>query len=100
MQSMVAGVEQVKSGTTLAQQAGSSIDEIQSESGRVVVVVNGIADSLKEQTAASNEIARNIENISSMVEANNVAVGKAAESAQQLDQLAEGLSRSIGSFRL
>ncbi len=100
VQSMVTGVEQVHLGTALAQQAGSSIVEIQSETGQVVVVVNGIADSLKEQTAASNEIARNIENISSMVEENNMAASKAAAAAQQLNQLADGLSHSIGSFRL
>ena len=61
-------------------------------------VVNDITNSLKEQTEASNEIARNTENIASMVEENNMAASKAAAAAQQLEQLAEGLTRSIGSF--
>ncbi|MDO8930984.1 MAG: methyl-accepting chemotaxis protein, partial [Rhodocyclaceae bacterium] len=100
VQSMVAGVEQVRSGTALAQQAGASIVEIEAEAQRVVGVFNDISNSLKEQTTASNEIARNVENIASMVEENNAAAAKAATAAQQLEQLSEGLSRSIGSFRL
>ncbi|MDK9725741.1 MAG: methyl-accepting chemotaxis protein [Sterolibacteriaceae bacterium MAG5] len=99
VQSMVAGVEQVRSGTELAQQAGASIVEIESEAQRVVGVVNDITNSLKEQTAASNEIARNIENIASMVEENNSAAARAATAAHQLEELAAGLSRSIGTFR-
>jgi methyl-accepting chemotaxis protein len=100
VQSMVASVDQVKLGTALTQQAGSSIVEIESEAKRVAGVVNDITNSLKEQTEASNEIARNIENIASMVEENNMAASKAAGAAQKLEQLAEGLSRSIGSFHL
>ena len=100
VQSMVASVDQVRLGTALTQQAGSSIVEIESEAQRVTGVVNDITNSLKEQTEASNEIARNIENIASMVEENNMAASKAAGAAQQLEQLAEGLTRSIGSFHL
>ena len=100
VQSMVAGVAQVRSGTELAQQAGTSIVEIESEAERVVGVVSNITHSLKEQTAASNEIARNIEHIASMVEENNAAAASAATAAQQLEQLAEGLGRAIGSFRI
>jgi methyl-accepting chemotaxis protein len=99
VQSMVSGVERVRSGTALAQQAGASIVEIESEAQRVAGVVNDITYSLKEQTSASNEIARNIEHIASMVEENNAAAAKAAVAAQQLEQLAEGLAQSIGSFR-
>lgn len=100
VQSMVASVDQVRLGTAFTQQAGSSIIEIESEAKRVAGVVNDITNSLKEQTEASNEIARNIENIASMVEENNMAASKAAAAAQKLEQLAEGLSHSIGSFHL
>jgi methyl-accepting chemotaxis protein len=100
VQSMVAGVKQVRSGTALAQQAGASIVEIESEAEHVVGVVSNITHSLKEQTAASNEIARNVENIAAMVDENNAAAAKAAAAAHQLEKLADGLSRSIGSFRL
>lgn len=100
VQSMVASVDQVKLGATLTQQAGTSIVQIESESQRVAGVINDITNSLKEQTEASNEIARNIESIATMVEENNMAASKAAVAAHQLEQLAEGLSRSIGSFHV
>ncbi|BAO29288.1 methyl-accepting chemotaxis protein [Sulfuritalea hydrogenivorans] len=100
VQSMVAGVDQVRSGTELAKQAGSSIVEIQTGAQRVVGVVNDITNSLQEQNAASNEIARNVEMIATMVEANNASAEQAATAAQQLEKLADGLSASIGSFRL
>jgi methyl-accepting chemotaxis protein len=100
VKSMDASVDQVQSGTALTQQAGSSIVVIESAAKRVAAVVNDITHSLKEQTSASNEVARNIENIASMVEANNIAASKAASSAQQLEQLAEELARTVGTFRL
>ena len=100
VQSMVAGVDQVRSGTALAQQAGSSIVEIESGARRVVGVVNDITNSLREQNTASNEIARNVEKIATMVEANNASAEQAAAAAHQLEQLADGLTASIASFRL
>ena len=100
VQSMVAGVDQVRSGTALAQQAGSSIVEIESGARRVVAVVNDITNSLREQNAASHEIARNVEKIATMVEANNASAEQAAAAAHQLEQLAAGLADSVGSFRL
>ena len=100
VQSMVAGVDQVRSGMALAQQAGSSIVEIESGAQRVACVVNDITSSLREQNAASNEIARNVELIATMVESNNAAAGDAAAAAQRLEELADGLARSVGSFRL
>lgn len=100
VQSMVAGVDQVRSGTALATQAGQSIVAIESEAAHVVGVVRDITNSLKEQTSASNEIARNVENIAAMVEENNAAAAQAASAAQRLEGLADELSRSVGSFRL
>jgi methyl-accepting chemotaxis protein len=100
VQSMVAGVDQVRSGMALAQQAGASIVEIESGAQRVARVVNDITNSLREQSSVSGEIARNVEMIASMVESNNSAAAQAAGAAGQLEYLAADLSRSIGSFRL
>jgi len=100
VRSMVDGVEQVRAGTALAQQAGASIQEIESGAQRVVGVVGDITDSLKEQSAASNEIARNIENIAHSVEENNASAEQAAAAAHQLERLAADLTASIRTFRL
>ena len=98
--SMVAGVDQVKAGTALAQQAGASIADIEAEARRVVNVVNDISNSLQEQSAASNDIAKNVENIASMVEKNNASAEQAATAASELQTLAQGLTATIGHFRV
>jgi len=100
VESMIAGVNQVRLGTTLAKQAGESIREIQSGAENVVGVVSDISSALQEQSKASAEIARNIENIAHMVEENNASSGQAAAAAHQLQKLAEGLSSSVRSFRV
>jgi methyl-accepting chemotaxis protein len=98
--SMVAGVDQVRAGTTLAKEAGASIREIQSGAEQVAGVVSDISSALAEQSKASAEIARNIENIAQMVEANNSSAEQAAAAAHQLQKLAENLSASVRSFRV
>ena len=100
VESMMAGVNQVKSGTTLANQAGESIKEIQAGAEHVVGVVSDISSALQEQSKASAEIARNIENIAQMVEENNSSSEQAASAAQQLQKLAQELSSSVRSFRV
>ncbi len=98
--SMVAGVSQVRAGTTLAKQAGESIGEIQSGAAEVVGVVSDISSALGEQSKASADIARNVENIAQMVEANNSSAEQAAAAAHQLQKLAEDLSSSVRSFHV
>jgi len=97
---MTSGVSQVKAGTTLANQAGESIKVIQAGAEHVVGVVSDISNALQEQSKASAEIARNIENIAQMVEENNSSSEQAASAAHQLQRLAQELSSSVRSFRV
>ena len=64
--SMQSGVSQVSNRVELANQAGDSINRIRDGAQRVTVVVNGISDSISEQSMASNEIARKLETIAQM----------------------------------
>jgi len=73
---------------------------IQSGAGNVVEVVSDISNALKEQSNARAVIARNIENIAQMVEANNAASEQAASAAHQLQKLAQALTASVSSFRV
>ena len=100
LHSMVSGVGQLNRGTRMAEQAGQSISEIQSVSARVVAVVNYISSALKEQSAASNDIASSIEQIAQMVNANNAASENVAAAAIEMENLADGLSASVRFFRL
>ncbi len=59
-----------------------------------------ITASVREQTTASNEIARNVENISQMAETTAVAVAQAADAASELQALAAALDGVAGHFRI
>lgn len=53
---------------TLAGQAGDSMEQIRAGAGQVVDAVTDISAALREQGAASTEIARNVEHIAQMAE--------------------------------
>ena len=98
--SMESGVTQVGKGVDLATQAGSSITEIRDGALRVVQVVNSISDAIREQGAASSEIAKNVEHIAQMSEESATAVEETASAARHLQQLSSSLSVSVSRFRL
>ena len=87
-------------GVDLATQAGSSITEIRDGALRVVQVVNSISDAIREQGAASSEIAKNVEHIALMSEESATAVEETASAARHLQQLSSSLSVSVSRFRL
>ena len=98
--SMDVGVEQVKTGVELAQQAGEAIVNIRQSSGNVVRVVDQISLALREQTAASQDVARNVERIAQMSQQNSQAVEETTETARALQQLAQNLEQQVNVFRL
>ena len=97
--SMQAGVEQVSKGVELANQAGDSINRIRDGALRVTVVVNGISDSIAEQSIASNEIAQQLETIAQMSEESAVAVRHTADAARHLQSLSASLHQAVAQFR-
>jgi methyl-accepting chemotaxis protein len=98
--SMESGASRVNNGVTLANQAGESITQIETEATRVAEVVSAISESLKEQSTASNDIAKNVEIIAHMAEENSSAVQQTAEAAQHLEKLASALQSAIGHFKV
>jgi methyl-accepting chemotaxis protein len=98
--SMENGADRVTSGVALANQAGQSISQIETEASRVAQVVVAISESLKEQSTASNDIAKNVEIIAHMAEENSSAVQQTAEAAQHLEKLASSLQSAIGHFKV
>jgi len=97
--SMQAGVHQVSSGVELANQAGNSINQIRDGSLRVSAVVNGISDSISEQSVASTDIAQQLEAIAQMSEESAIAVRQTAESARHLQTLSTDLRQMVAQFK-
>ena len=97
--SMKRGVERVATGVEQAQLAGGAINRVQMQSRQVVDAVSEITVALREQAAASTEIAQNVERIAQMAEENNAAAVGNASTAGNLRQLAENLSSEVARFR-
>lgn len=96
---MEVGVQQVSGGLEQASQAGDAIVAIRQASGRVVDVVDQISLALREQTVASQDVARNVERIAQMSVHNSEAVAETSRTAQGLQQLALTLEKQVASFR-
>lgn len=97
--SMQTGVTQADKGVTLANEAGQSIISIRDGALRVVDVVNDISSSIREQSAASSDIAKNIEHIAQMSEESAQAVQHTTDAARHLQELSAALHASVSRFK-
>jgi glucose/mannose transport system substrate-binding protein len=66
----------------------------------VVTVVKEIADSTREQTAASTTMARSVEQINNMSQSSDSALQQAKRALEQLDSRARDLMEAVGKFQL
>jgi len=97
--SMKNGVSRVSSGVEQARLAGEAIGQVQAQSRQVLNAVSEITNSLREQAAASTEIAQNVERIAQMAEENNAAASGNADTSDTLRKLSLGLTTAIARFR-
>jgi methyl-accepting chemotaxis protein len=100
VQGMEAGGAQVGQGVSMAAQAGESMIQIEASTRKVLDAAAEISAALREQNAASNLIAQNVEKIAQMAEENGSAVKDVAEAAAHLEELASTLKSSVGMFRM
>lgn len=97
---MQGGVVRVQEGVVLAGQAGASMDQIRAGASQVVAAVTDISSALREQGAASTDIARNVEQIAQMAEQNSAAVRDTASTARRLENLAQQLRAEVAHFHI
>ncbi len=97
---MVVTVDRVDGGVALAQQAGVAINQIKEGSGRVVSVVNDISSALAEQSSASDDIAKHVEEVAQMSEKNSAAANQTADAAGHLEQLTGAMRTLVSRFRI
>ncbi len=98
--SMQETVQQVRSGTELAEQAGESIVDIRQATGEVVSVVADIAGSIAEQSTATQSLAQQLETVAQSAEENNAAAGETASAAHRLGELAQSMRVNTDRFRI
>jgi len=100
VQTMRQQSESVKSTVGLSECAGASVGKINDASGSVLNAVSEISLALSEQSSASTEIAKNVENIASMSEDNTAAVREVAQATHALSSRAAQLQGTVNRFRL
>jgi methyl-accepting chemotaxis protein len=94
------GVAQVAEGGVLADRAGQAIGEIDASTREVIAAVGSISEAISEQSVASQTIARGVEQIAQMAEANHSASQDTENAAQALRDLAARLDQALGRFRV
>jgi methyl-accepting chemotaxis protein len=98
--SMKNGVARVSEGVVMAGRAGAAMTEIQSGSAQVVQVVGDMSTALREQSVASADMSRHVEQIARMAEDNSNSVSGNAATASELEQLASRLQGEIARFKV
>lgn len=94
------GTQRVGRGVALANSAGEALRRIVEGSRGLEAMVQSIAAAAEEQSAASNEIARNVESISGITRESSDGAHQAARAAADLSAQAETLQELVGRFRL
>ncbi|HAT41819.1 MAG TPA: hypothetical protein DCS87_08850 [Rheinheimera sp.] len=98
VQQMQLGMHQVEQGVQEASKAGSAIDSISTSATQIEQMVHAISDTLKDQSAASQEVAHKVETIAQMAQLNSDATDSSAATAVQLQQLAAQLQKLVSRF--
>ncbi len=99
-EAMLEAVGKVATGVELADKGREAIDRIEESSGTVQGAVKDISGSLREQSAASAEIATHVEQIAASAGDNAVAAREAAQSTAAMRELSGALRQSVSHFQL
>ncbi|GAB2876690.1 methyl-accepting chemotaxis protein [Uliginosibacterium flavum] len=97
---MQEAVRRVNTGVSGAQEANQAIQQIRAGSQQAVQRVEEIASAIREQGAATNSIAAQVEKIAQMSEESNASAEESADAAQSLDRLAKEMHGIVSAYRL
>jgi methyl-accepting chemotaxis protein len=100
VRSMEEGTHEVDTGIGLADEAGSSLREIVETSQRVTDMVLQIAAASAEQSAAAEQISKNVESISCVTAQTATGTQQVAQAAEDLNRLTTQLNELVGRFTL
>ncbi|HSD39885.1 MAG TPA: methyl-accepting chemotaxis protein [Rhodocyclaceae bacterium] len=94
------GVASVDQGVQLANSAGTAVDELRDMAKRVANLVADISVGLREQSAASTDVATKVEQIAVHAEEINASTASTASAARTLDSIAGNMLATVNKFRL
>jgi methyl-accepting chemotaxis protein len=93
-------VERVANGSTLAADAGQTMDEVVKAVKRVTDIMGEISAASSEQSAGIEEISLAVTQMDAGTQQNAALVEEATAAARSLDDQARGLKAMVGQFRL
>lgn len=99
LESMHREVEQVDRGVALAHRASASIRQIETGTARVAEAIASISDLLREQAAASDEVAAGVQEVAGVSERNGESLRKVTSAAGEVAAVAGRLQEAVRRFR-
>ncbi|QEL13695.1 methyl-accepting chemotaxis protein [Limnoglobus roseus] len=97
---MEKNIQEVVSGSKVANQAGQSLNEIEGVSMKLAELIQSISQASKQQAKGSEALARSMGNISQITRQTAVGTKQTAESVNSLAKLADDLRGSVSAFKL
>ncbi|MBI1888177.1 MAG: methyl-accepting chemotaxis protein [Nitrosomonadales bacterium] len=91
---------QVAESLDLVGKTEAALHHIGDDAREVAINVRGIIDALREQDAAIQQVAENVEKIARMAEENSAAAASSSDTADHLDRLSGALKGSAARFRV
>lgn len=93
-------VDKIKSGATLAEEAGTAMEDINISIGMVVKFMGDISASVLEQTSGVEQVNQALAQMDEITQQNAALVEEAAASVASLEDQAHALDRSVSVFKL
>lgn len=98
--SMSEGTKEVEIGIELAQNAGTSLQEIINAVIKVSDIIAQVAAASEEQSSAAEQISKNVESISNVSHETASGTQQIARAAEDLNRLTENLQNLIDNFKI
>ena len=93
-------IKRVDAGSSIAKNTADSLSNIVSSSNEILLVMDQIYASVKEQIESFDQVNANLSQISLVAQNNSAASEEAAAAAEELNSQAESLQRLVKYFRL
>ena len=93
-------VERVERGTTLVDQAGTTMSEVVSSIGRLNSLVGEISQASTEQSAGVAQVSEAVSSMDQSTQQNAALVEQSAAAAESMRQQAQGLVGAMAGFRI
>jgi methyl-accepting chemotaxis protein len=97
---IMASVERVEQGTTLVDQAGSTMQEVVTSIRRVTDIVGEISSASNEQNAGVGQVSEAVTQMDQTTQQNAALVEESAAAASSLQHQAQQLVQAVGVFKL